>query len=255
MINCVKPVGSPPGPDPGMGGAAVALHWRVVQKELPERRVGNDWRNQEPPAKTQECQAGMLKIAVPQTHVNSDFDDNHQFANLFKPGGFASQPINDVYNNSQSISPAQTQMMNQDNQDMLNNAGPGGRPSTGAPPRRENRDSREPRDSMLQTHENRVFDDSHQLFFGNVPRGATEDELREIFSKFGRIIDLRIHTKSQQKSARQLPNYGFITFEDQQAVQNCLNARVSFLFPVFRFWTKFGPFLNKKWICRVRFSL
>jgi RNA recognition motif-containing protein len=85
-----------------------------------------------------------------------------------------------------------------------------------------------------QTLENRVLDDSHQLFFGNVPRGATQDELREIFSKFGRIAELRIHSKSQKNhSAGSLPNYGFITFEDQQAVQNCLNARVSFLFPDF----------------------
>jgi RNA recognition motif-containing protein len=120
-------------------------------------------------------------------------------------------------------------MKYQDNQDMLNNAGPGGRPSTGAPPRRENRDSREPRDSMAPRQRTNTFNDSHQLFFGNVPHRATEDELREIFSKFGRIIDLRIHTKSQQKnpSARPLPNYGFITFDDQQSVQNCLNATVS----------------------------
>lgn len=118
---------------------------------------------------------------------------------------------------------------------MSNNSGPGGRPATGSLPRRENRENREQRDSMVPRQRTNTFNDSHQLFFGNVPHRATEDELRDIFSKFGRVVDLRIHTKSAQKnpSSRPLPNYGFITFDDQQSVQNCLNAMVSF-FPILK---------------------
>lgn len=97
-------------------------------------------------------------------------------------------------------------------------SGSGARPTTGSLRR----------DGQVRQRTN-TFNDSHQLFFGNVPHRATEDELRDIFSKFGRVVDLRIHTKSTAKnsSSRPLPNYGFITFEDQQSVQNCLNATVS----------------------------
>lgn len=74
------------------------------------------------------------------------------------------------------------------------------------------------------------YGDSHQLFLGNLPHSATEDDLRDIFSKFGSIVDLRIHSKPTGKGmpGTRVPNYGFITYEDQQSVQNCLNARVSF---------------------------
>lgn len=76
------------------------------------------------------------------------------------------------------------------------------------------------------------FGDSNQLFLGNLPHIATEDDLRDIFLEFGQIIELRIHSKPQggykgQTGARNPPNYGFITYENQQAVQNCLQAKVS----------------------------
>lgn len=69
------------------------------------------------------------------------------------------------------------------------------------------------------------FNDSHQLFLGNVPHHATEDELKEIFGRFGTVVDLRIHTKQGQKvpGVRAPPHYGFITYEDPESVQNCLS--------------------------------
>lgn len=72
--------------------------------------------------------------------------------------------------------------------------------------------------------------DNFQLFLGNLPHFATEEELREIFSEFGQIVDLRIHSKPNNKTGqpgRAPPNYGFITYETQQGVQNCLAAKVS----------------------------
>lgn len=59
-------------------------------------------------------------------------------------------------------------------------------------------------------------DGSSQLFLGNLPTAATEEELRTLFSVFGKITDLRIHPKQTQKggSGRPGPNYGFITFEN-----------------------------------------
>lgn len=69
------------------------------------------------------------------------------------------------------------------------------------------------------------FGDNHQLFLGNIPHHATEDELRTLFSKFGTVVDLRILSKSVQKmpGVRTPPHYGFITYEDPSSVQTCLS--------------------------------
>lgn len=75
------------------------------------------------------------------------------------------------------------------------------------------------------------FGDMNQLFLGNLPHTATEDELREIFIEFGNILDLRVHSKTLNKAGppgvRATPNYGFITYDSHQAVQNCLDAKVT----------------------------
>lgn len=68
---------------------------------------------------------------------------------------------------------------------------------------------------------------------GNIPHAATEDELKTLFSKFGTVVDLRVHSKPgapKMPGARAPPNYGFITYEDPESVQNCLESQVRFLF-------------------------
>lgn len=104
------------------------------------------------------------------------------------------------------------------------------------------------------------YNDNHQLFMGNLPLDATEEDLRvsndlllllllvlslfallvftnncgkffqEIFSKFGNIVDLRIHSKTNTSTkgppGNRVPNYGFITFEHPQSVQDVLNNKV-----------------------------
>uniref|UniRef100_A0A182W5S8 NTF2 domain-containing protein n=1 Tax=Anopheles minimus TaxID=112268 RepID=A0A182W5S8_9DIPT len=76
------------------------------------------------------------------------------------------------------------------------------------------------------------FGDNHQLFLGNIPHHATEEELKTLFSKFGTVVDLRIMSKSVQKmpGVRTPPHYGFITYEDPASVQNCL-ANMPLYFP------------------------
>lgn len=65
-----------------------------------------------------------------------------------------------------------------------------------------------------------------------MPHHATEDELKVMFSKFGTVVDLRIHSKNGPKlSGQRAPqNYGFITYDDPESVQNCLANMVSLLF-------------------------
>ncbi|XP_053976669.1 ras GTPase-activating protein-binding protein 2 isoform X2 [Hylaeus volcanicus] len=73
------------------------------------------------------------------------------------------------------------------------------------------------------------YNDAHQLFLGNLPLNASEDDLRQLFEAYGRVVELRIHSKSndrckgpQGNNTGKVPNYGFITFEDQQVVTKVL---------------------------------
>lgn len=77
------------------------------------------------------------------------------------------------------------------------------------------------------------YGDAHQLFLGNLPHNATEQDLRQIFERYGRVADLRVHSKSNDRckgplgsnNTTKVPNYGFITFEDQQVVLKVLNSQ------------------------------
>lgn len=69
------------------------------------------------------------------------------------------------------------------------------------------------------------FGDNQQLFLGNIPHHASEEELRQLFARFGNVIDLRILSKVNSKmlpGMRSPLNYGFITYDDSEAVQKCL---------------------------------
>lgn len=78
------------------------------------------------------------------------------------------------------------------------------------------------------------YTDAHQLFLGNLPHQATETELRTLFERYGRVADLRVHSKLNDRMKGQpgtagtrVPNYGFITFEDQTVVAKVLGDLVS----------------------------
>ncbi|KAK7027305.1 GTPase activating protein (SH3 domain) binding protein [Halocaridina rubra] len=68
--------------------------------------------------------------------------------------------------------------------------------------------------------------DSQQIFVGNLPLTVGEDELKIEFSRFGKIVDIRINTaKGKTGPKGQVPNFGFITFEEESAVSRALNAK------------------------------
>lgn len=81
---------------------------------------------------------------------------------------------------------------------------------------------------LQQSSSQQQFSDSHQLFLGNIPHHASEEDLRSLFGRFGTIADLRILSKQGQKlpGQRPPPNYGFITYEDAASVQECLTNLV-----------------------------
>ncbi|XP_059612205.1 ras GTPase-activating protein-binding protein 2 [Phlebotomus argentipes] len=70
-----------------------------------------------------------------------------------------------------------------------------------------------------------AFSDMQQLFLGNIPHQATEEDLKPLFSKYGTVLELRILSKPS--SAVKIvgrpppPNYGFITFADPEAATAC----------------------------------
>eukprot|EP00918_Siedleckia_nematoides_P108217 GHVU01236110.1.p1 GENE.GHVU01236110.1~~GHVU01236110.1.p1 ORF type:complete len:503 (-),score=62.60 GHVU01236110.1:1929-3359(-) len=66
------------------------------------------------------------------------------------------------------------------------------------------------------------YPDSHQLFVGNLPHDVSEPELEEFFGRFGKVIELRINTKS---SGGKVPNFGFVVFESPDTVQTILQNK------------------------------
>lgn len=73
-----------------------------------------------------------------------------------------------------------------------------------------------------------VYADDQQVFVGNLPQDITEDTLRQFFSKYGNIMDVRINRTNQQKNSNtRTPNYGFVTFDKVEIVQSILRQKVS----------------------------
>lgn len=152
------------------------------------------------------------------------------WANLVKTGqsvGYvAQQPDVSVSSQPQSfvaITQQQQQQAQQQQKAQSDNFGPGDRR-----PMRNNNEQRERRTSSTNYNQ----EGSCQLFIGNLPTKATDEELKQMFQVFGKIVDLRIHTKQQQKNSnnRPVPNYGFVTFEDPASALKLQESTVSSLF-------------------------
>jgi len=86
--------------------------------------------------------------------------------------------------------------------------------------------SREPKVTEDEKNFGR-YPDGQQVFVGNLNQDLSEAELRTYFSQYGKVMDMRINTNSKQQSGRRLPNYGFVVFEEKQAVENLLAASKS----------------------------
>ena len=98
---------------------------------------------------------------------------------------------------------------------------------------RENKENREHRESVnkenskdldLDDIEKRFgrYPDGQQIFVGNLNQDISEPELRDFFSTYGKVCEVRINANTKQQSGRRLPNYGFVVFEERQAVEALL---------------------------------
>ena len=63
---------------------------------------------------------------------------------------------------------------------------------------------------------------SHRVFVGNLPRRCVESNLKDIFSKFGNVVNVRIDYNG-------LARYGLVIFEDEKSVADCLSQKPIYL--------------------------
>ena len=71
--------------------------------------------------------------------------------------------------------------------------------------------------------------DPLQVFAGNLPNDCTEKDLFELFGKFGKVTELRLHHPSAPCDYF-VPSFSFVTFESTACVQRVLAARPILLY-------------------------
>ncbi|CAD5116848.1 DgyrCDS5692 [Dimorphilus gyrociliatus] len=99
-----------------------------------------------------------------------------------------------------------------------------GRPSLSQSERETSRSGGVESDSEVRS--TRRFQDSHQVFVGNLAHDTTEDELREYFTRYGSVEEVRIiQNNKKTKDEQEAPNYGFIVFKEVGSVAAVLNKR------------------------------
>lgn len=69
------------------------------------------------------------------------------------------------------------------------------------------------------------FPDNQQLFVGNLPHNIQERDLKSFFEKHGKVIDVRINRKGASSN---VPNFGFVIFEETETVQSILDMKPIF---------------------------
>lgn len=62
------------------------------------------------------------------------------------------------------------------------------------------------------TFPSRTLPDSYQIFVGGLPTGTTDQELRDVFSGYGNILEVRTNPK----------NFGFIVFDNEDSVRDIM---------------------------------
>lgn len=78
-------------------------------------------------------------------------------------------------------------------------------------------------DGYQRDREFRRYDDSVQVFVGNIPHSTSEETLKELFEKFGTVLDVRIQGKNGVRaSGGRAPLYAFIVFELAKSVEAAL---------------------------------
>lgn len=70
------------------------------------------------------------------------------------------------------------------------------------------------------------YPDSHQVFVGNLPHQMPESELKAFFEQYGKVMEMRINKKGSNPN---VPNYGFVVFDDEKTVEKVLGNKGPFM--------------------------
>jgi Ras GTPase-activating protein-binding protein 1 len=95
---------------------------------------------------------------------------------------------------------------------------PSPQPQRERPPRRQlvsdpaNPTAIQPERPIQPRPQKPVYSDSQQIFVGNIPQAVEETEFRELFQRFGTVLDVRLNPR----------HFGFVTFEDPDTVRHLL---------------------------------
>jgi RNA recognition motif-containing protein len=63
------------------------------------------------------------------------------------------------------------------------------------------------------------MDQKNKLYVGNLPYNITQEQLKEIFEKFGEVVEVIIIT---DKFSGRSKGFGFVTFVDEKAAEEAL---------------------------------
>ncbi|KAI8130967.1 Ras GTPase-activating protein-binding protein 2 [Lucilia cuprina] len=198
----------------------------------------------------QKTYANLFKSSSPNSFVKAAMQQQQQLQQQHQQQQQQQQNVSSMYQqtNSSNISSSNTYSQsasstsssmpvygnrNNENNSTMRQDNNNSQGSGGPLPQRSNAKGFNKDFEQRRTSNTQQFGDSQQLFLGNIPHHASEEELKALFSRFGQVVDLRILSKGSGKlppGARNPLNYGFITYNDAEAVQNCL-ANCPLYFP------------------------
>lgn len=72
-------------------------------------------------------------------------------------------------------------------------------------------------------------DSPNQLFVGQLPWDYTETEVKNLFSRFGEVVNVNVFDKGCNPDGRPVPKYGFITFRNAADCSKALSSRPIFV--------------------------
>jgi len=84
--------------------------------------------------------------------------------------------------------------------------------------------------------------DQYQLFVGNLPHNCTDEHLQELFGKYGKVSEIRINKKQSGRDvgrgggqrANQVPNFGFVVFDEMSSVEKAMQSQPIMLYGTHR---------------------
>jgi len=70
-----------------------------------------------------------------------------------------------------------------------------------------------------------TFPDNHQLFVGNLPHFVTPQDMKEIFSEFGEVAEVKIQKPMPKSTGAKVPYFCFVVFEDASSAQLAIEKK------------------------------